>query len=296
MDWWNQNLDVVSHPTLNEAYYDLDDFKDAVLAYDETFDLFEHNDHMLKIIFRHFISHRLCNWDKRKWMQNYFGPRYAELISMYEKMYDSADMIQSPLLNRNYTITHTGTIDEATSTTYGSKTATEESKANSGYNNDSEQTTNTSENTRTPDLLTENTNQSNSNGSNKFSDTPQGKVENLTDGFLTNVTLTGDSTSGTDSSHESGTEVTTGSDSTERAKNTSYLDTYNKTGERSKSGTDSGSNVKTFNDVVEHQGYDNTNVSKLLQAYRETLININKQLIDDVADCFLMVYDWIDGE
>lgn len=99
----------------------------------------------------------------------------------------------------------------------------------------------------------------------KFSDTPQGRVESLNDGYLTNATQVSGSDSGTSSNETTGTS----------------------SGSSEQSSEDSGSTSHTLtrkgNIGVQPLGGEVLNI-------RSAFINIDMQIIEELKDLFLQVY------
>lgn len=260
------------------------------------------------IIYNHYLSYQICVKSPVKWKRYYLAPRMNEIMRKYNKLYETADMIVEPLTNRNYTITKEFTETENTTGSKDSTSEIEKADATSGYNNsnftntkessDSENRSNTASETigvETSETVTG----SNSN-SKKFSDTPQGAVTNLTNGYLTNVTLddgsNSESTSGSsdtsNSKSESG-ETTSSSEATDTGENReNFLTANSGSSNKTDSETTSKENSISHESFEEIKGYDNMDAAKLLEDYRRTIIDINTMLINDLADLFMQVYDY----
>lgn len=236
-----------------------------------------------EMIYNHFKSYQLCIKSPLKWINYYFAPRMNEIMPMFNKLYETADLIVEPLTNRNYTIEKSFTETESTTGSKDSTSAVEKADATSGYNNANYSNTKG----ETVNVETGETVEGSNGNTQKFSDTPQGAVSNLTDGYLTNVTLN----NGTNEESTSGTSATE-KEGTENSENRENFLTAN-SGSSSK--TDSESTTKeneiTHTATESIVGYDNTDVAKLLEDYRRTLIDINTKLIEALADMFLQVYD-----
>lgn len=155
----------------------------------------------------------------------------------------------------------------------------------------------------------------NKNQTDKYSDTPQGGITGLESGtYLTNARIINakennkqqsnqqtdalgnttynengnskDSTNRTDTEHFNTKGKTDNTDSTKTG--TSELLNSNANGER----TDKN-NVNTTEDYLEHvQGKrGGTSFAKLLAEYRETFINIDKMIIDELSDLFFGLWE-----
>lgn len=271
---------IFDFPRVEEAFEDYSDMFDFDYPKLES----SQADEIEEMVYNHFKSYQLCVKSPTKWAQYYFAPRLNEIMPMFNKLYESADLIVEPLTNRNYTIEKSFSETENTSGSKDSTSAIEKADATSGYNNSNfSNTTGETVNVESSESI------EGSNGNTqKFSDTPQGAVTNLTNGYLTNVTLN-------DGTNE---ETTTGSNSSEKE--------GSETGENRENflTANSGSSNKTDNETTSKEntienestetivGYDNTDVSKLLEDYRKTIIDINTKLLEALADMFLQVYDY----
>ena len=111
---------------------------------------------------------------------------------------------------------------------------------------------------------------------NKYSDTPQGSLSNLESGtYLTNAEI-------------DDTSVNNSSDVTSKNKRT--LDTTNNVSNSST--TNTTNTINTTEDFIEHvKGKQSgTSYSKLLEEYRETMLNIDMEVIDSLADLFMNLW------
>lgn len=269
--------------------FDFPRVEEAFDGYDEMFDFDyptlsdERADEIEEMIYKHYRSYKLCVKSPLKWTKYYFAPRMNEIMPMFNKLYETADLIVEPLTNRNYTIEKSFTETESTTGSKDSTSAIEKADATSGYNNANYSNTKG----ETVNVETGETVEGSNGNTQKFSDTPQGAVSNLTDGYLTNVTLN----NGTNSESTSGNSETE-KEGTENGENRENFLTAN-SGSSNK--TDSESTTKE--NEISHSatetiiGYDNTDVAKLLEDYRKTIIDINTKLIEAIADMFLQVYD-----
>lgn len=182
-----------------------------------------------------------------------------EIMPYYNQLYESALLTLDPL--NNYKLHKTSAGQNAENTT------------NSGSLNSTENTTDG----RTVGIMTTGQTASTTEGEawTKFSDTPQGAVTGLdNDTYLTNATKNTDersdavSTNGTSNTTESGTG------SRQRADTTS--------GTGSRTGTNS-----YVEDVI---GFSGVNQSELLQKFRETFLNIDMMVINELEELFLQLW------
>lgn len=228
------------------------------------------------MIYNHFASYRLSRLDKTKWKTLYFAPRMNEIMPKFNKLYASADLIISPLQNMNWTEGHSysdtiGRDDVLTnnlSEVINASSDTSATNATSGYTNGNSSSTESST----------------SDNTNKYSDTPQGAVANLEDGYLSNVTINED------------TKTSSMGGST----NSSYVDSNSATGasESESTKTNTGTATRDIDETrsgsrtITHTGLFNGSPAKLMEEYRRTIIDINSMLLNELASMFLQVYDW----
>lgn len=100
-----------------------------------------------------------------------------------------------------------------------------------------------------------------------YSDTPQGGIIHLTDnGYLTNATKN--------------TANTTNNNT-----NTSNIDTTEAT---TQNGTTRNTSLDNYTDTV--NGYEGVNPSKLLKEFRETFLNIDMRIIEDLEVLFMQIW------
>ena len=188
--------------------------------------------------------------------KHFLDMRLNEIMPYYNKLYESALLTFNPLQDTNYTREHTG---EGTSTGRGTSSLT-------GGETIESETTETG-------TITDSGTTSNSNTRvSKYSDTPQGGLTGLmADQYLTSAESIADTQAGTNG-------------------NTRTLNTTHGVDEsRSKSETgNTTNNVSTTDEYLETiiGKTGSTSFSKLLKEYRETFLNIDLMIINDLADLF----------
>ena len=158
-----------------------------------------------------------------------------EVMPYYNKLYNSELMQLNPFLTKEYT-----------------RSVTEhEDKGEHGTTSD-DTTTNLNQ-----------TQQSNTDSINKFSDTPQGSINNLlNDKYLTNATV-----------DESGSTNKLTSD-----------DNVSRVGAHDNTGTRDGQVIENV------QGFDGVNINKLLLDYRKTFLNIDMLVIKELEPLFFQLW------
>lgn len=187
-----------------------------------------------------------------------------EIMPYYNQLYKSALLEFNPLYDVDITRNHTG-----------KKTGTEALKGNVDINGqvlvDNHGNVNTTDDTTVANTTT-------SENIDKFSATPQGAIDNLrNEKYLTNArmvndtntsngTTTGKTDTSTDSTTDTTTNTTTTTNNSTTINNTEdYLETV-----KGKQGT---------------QSY-----ASLIMEFRETFLNIDMMVIDDLSDLFMNIW------
>ena len=188
--------------------------------------------------------------------------KMQQIMPYYNKLYLSQDLITDPLkdFSRNHTTSRTDNSNA--------------SENSSGTNNTS--TTNATTSNTTASASSENKSESVSQKSNRYSDTPQGGlsgIENNT--YLTNATL--DNSSDRNNANSSAKNITD-----ETLNNTQTISNTN-------------SNDKTLTNKLtsifeELESGNNQSQSDLLLKYRETFINIDMMIINELEELFLQIW------
>lgn len=191
-----------------------------------------------------------------------------EIMPFYNQLYKSALLEFNPLYEVDYSKTgnrdSSGTRDntENNSESYDESIDTNESH--------DESTTNSNDGTLTKGTTTTTTNY--------FSDTPQGAISNVIDGtYLTNATYNVTGNTGSDNTSNSGSDDSEGSSKSKNEK-----DGSRKGSKTSNSNlTDTESYLESVRGKMSSKSY-----SALLMEYRETFINIDMMLIEELSDLF----------
>lgn len=228
-------------------------------------------------ILKHYYLREISAETEGIW-QLWVNTKLEEIMPYYNKLYESALLEIDPFKDTDYTKTHEG--ENAGTKESNGTTTNNERKTGT----DTIAGTGTITNNRDID----NTGTASSNGSktDRYSDTPQGTINNADlDGnaYLTNVRLIGDITSG--QSHD----IT--SDDNIETRNVTDTTTY-------------GSNVANSGTAVNNEVINNTDsyvervfgkmsttpMSELLLKFRETFLNIDLLVIDEFSELFLQLW------
>lgn len=242
--------------------------------------------------------------------------RLNEIMPYYNQLYKSELLEFNPLYDVDYQIkrddsykydetnsnigtsknTRTDNLNEATS---GKSTRTDALKQTT--NNTSNTTTDA---TRTDNLAHHDTTTNSNTHYDLYSDTPQGALNGVnSEQYLTNARKTTDNGTETNDGTNTGTVKNNGTQSIVGSGTTDNTGTQEvvtsgsraNTGSQTNDGntTDNGTkNYTNVDDYLEHvYGKRNSaTYSQMLQEYRNTFLNIDMQVIDDLADLFMNVW------
>lgn len=191
-----------------------------------------------------------------------------EIMPFYNQLYKSALLEFNPLYEVDYS--KTGNRDSS-GTRDNTENNSESYDESIDYNEShDESTTNSNDGTLTKGTTTTTTNY--------YSDTPQGAISNVIDGtYLTNATYNVVGNTGSDNTSNSGS---IDSDGSSKRKN-------EKDGSRSGSKTSNSNLTDTERYLESVRGkMSSKSYSTLLMEYRETFINIDMMLIEELSDLF----------
>ena len=191
-----------------------------------------------------------------------------EIMPFYNQLYKSALLEFNPLYEVDYS--KTGNRDSS-GTRDNTENNSESYDESIDYNEShDESTTNSNDGTLTKGTTTTTTNY--------YSDTPQGAISNVIDGtYLTNATYNVVGNTGSDSTTNNGS---VDSDSSSESKN--EKDGSRKGSKTSNSNlTDTESYLESVRGKMSSKSY-----SALLMEYRESFINIDMMLIEELSDLF----------
>lgn len=190
---------------------------------------------LCKKILKHYYTREICAETVGLW-QLWLNTRLEEIMPYYNELYKSAQLEFEPFDDVNYT------------------------RESNRKNTENENSTKNGTNNRT--VSSNSSGSSNSDSVDKYSDTPQGSISNLSnDSYMTNARIVSDENSFTN--ENSGTDNLT----------------INETNDRDKNG-----NEDYFEKIIGKQG--SKNYSEMLLDFRKTFLNIDLQVIDEFSDLF----------
>lgn len=259
-------------------------------------------------ILQHFYTREIAFQTVGRWKLG-LQQKLNDIMPYYNKLYESQELDVDPFNNIDVTETSessgnttskNNTTKNGTSVTTGSSETNDTADGTSGT--ETNDTTDGTSGTKTNGTTTTNNKQeTTSSHTDAFSDTPQGtlsNVDNLT--YLTEYRKIGENNNVTDTGEQTTTgnaDVTT-HDETNSSTNTNTHDETNsntKTNtqtETDSTETESGETTNSGNYTKTIKGKNTgTSYSELITAYRETFLNIDMMIIEELEELFLQIYD-----
>ena len=191
-----------------------------------------------------------------------------EIMPFYNQLYKSALLEFNPLYEVDYT--KTGNRDSS-----GTRDNSESSSENYDESNEYSESHDESTNNENAGTLTKGTTTTTTN---YYSDTPQGAITNVIDGtYLTNATYNIAGDTGSDTTNNSGSVDSDGSSNSNTDKESSRRGSKTSKGNL----TDTESYLESVRGKTSGKSY-----STLLMEYRETFINIDMMVIEELSELF----------
>ena len=281
---------------LNESvgYSKIDDviIKAIPKIFDFSFPIFDENYRSVleKKILKHFYTREICEETVGLWKLR-LDTRLNEIMPYYNKLYQSELLEFNPLYTSNLTRKRKTDLDskrsenENINDTSSSNRTTGNNVSINTSNNSTVDSTNTTTTTGTDNGTSNNT------STDLYSDTPQGSLSGIeSNTYLTNarkVTDVGSTTSNTSNNSSATDKVEsgeTGSSTTVESGTDKANDTYERTRGNS-------NNLLSTEDYLESViGYDGTSGSELLLKFRETFLNIDVMILNELEDLFFQLW------
>lgn len=241
-------------------------------------------------ILKHFYTREICEETVGLWKLR-LDTRLNEIMPYYNKLYQSELLEFNPLYTSNLTRKRKTDLDskrsenENINDTSSSNRTTGNNVSVNTSNNGTVDSTNTTTTTGTDNGTSNNT------STDLYSDTPQGSLSGIeSNTYLTNarkVTDVGSTTSNTSNNSSTTDKVEsgeTGSSKTVENGTDKTNDTYERTRGNS-------NNLLSTEDYLESViGYDGTSGSELLLKFRETFLNIDVMILNELEDLFFQLW------
>ena len=241
-----------------------------------TFPIFDENYRSVleKKILKHFYTREICEETVGLWKLR-LDAKLNEIMPYYNKLYKSELLEFNPLYTANLTRTKKTDYD---SNRNENENINDTSSSNRTTSNSGEvDTTNNSTTTGTGSETSNNT------STDLYSDTPQGGLSGIESNiYLTNARKITDN--GSTSSNTSNTNSSTGKVESSESGTDNSASTYG----RIRGNTDALTSTENYLETV--VGYEGTNASDLLLKFRETFLNIDMLVINDLEDLFFQLW------
>lgn len=231
-------------------------------------------------ILKHYYMREICCETIGLWLF-YINRKMNEIMPYYNQLYDTIWEDIMELMN-DTDIIKVG--NDTTSSITNDKTTSDTSTIGMSNSNDNTTTDVTNNSTQTD--VGKSSSIVTGKNTDKYSDTPQGALTNVENGtYLTNARIT-DSKDGTNNeSTDTSTNVATG-------KNVTTGNSLSSTGTVTNGNDNRVSNYGDIKNMLEHtkgKSGGGSNV-ELLEKIRNYLINIDMLIIDELEDCFMLLY------
>lgn len=241
-----------------------------------TFPIFDENYRTVleKKILKHFYTREICEETVGLWKLR-LVTKLNEVMPYYNKLYKSELLEFNPLYTVN--LSRTKKTDYDSNRNENENISDTSSSNRTTSNNGKVDTTNNSTSNGTGSGASNNT------STDLYSDTPQGSLSGIeSNTYLTNARKVTDN--GSTSSNTSNTNSSTGKvESSEKGTDNS-TDTYG----RIRGNTDALTSTEDYLETV--VGYEGTSASDLLLKFRETFLNIDMMVINDLENLFFQLW------
>ena len=242
-------------------------------------------------ILQHYYTREICAETVGLW-KYWLNVKMNEIMPYYNQLYKSAQMEFDPFNEIDFT---REIVEDSTQNKNGdnSRKGSSSNTSDSQFDTSRTSTNDVSRETNSDETQTQtSTTQTDSNGKNLHSDTPQGSIQNVTEnGYLTDATLTNDSTNSTTTTDTS--RNTSGIETEKSTENTNVNDNRHESGttENSDSGVYREAVNGAKNILEKYRGKNSsTSYSKLIEEYRQTILNIDLEVILSLTDLFMNIY------
>lgn len=234
-------------------------------------------------ILKHYYTREIGAESVGLW-KLWLNTRLNEIMPFYNKWYQSELLEFNPLHDVDVTTTRNGELAGERQDRNGLSETNNKTENTTSH---SESTTNT-ENTQETSNSGTTSNSNNGNDWDYYSDTPQGGINGIENNtYLTNVRHV------TNANTNNGTSSNSGETTNEGSAENETDATLGVTGSLTKNITDNkNSNYNNTEEWLEHitGKRGTTSYSKLLLEYRQTMLNIDMKVIDELSDLFMNVW------
>lgn len=235
-------------------------------------------------ILQHFYTREIAFQTVGRWKLG-LQQKLNDIMPYYNKLYESQELDVDPFNNIDVTET-SESIGNSTTKNNVTRNGTS-TTAGTTETDDTDNGTSTTETSGT--TTTNNKQETTSSHTDAFSDTPQGtlsNVDNLT--YLTEYRKIGENNNVTDI----GEQTTNGSSDVSTHNEANSTTTTNSKTDSDSTETENGETTSNDNYTKTIKGKNTgTSYSELIMAYRETFLNIDMMIIEELEELFLQIYD-----
>ena len=238
----------------------------------------EYRAELCKKILRHYYTREICCETVGRW-KLFLSDKMKNIMPYYNQLYQSTLLKIEPLINIKNETSHNETANE------------NNSQQNKSTDNVTENETNnqTITDTKSSNSKDNATNSGTTDSTNDnwvlSSDTPQGELQGIKDmKYLTNAT----NNNGTSTINVSGADTST-NESSENGKNILVAERNKKDGKESNFNSSMSKN-NALQYLTNSKGVSGVSESELLIKYRETFLNIDMMIIDELKDLFFTLW------
>lgn len=235
-------------------------------------------------ILQHFYTREIAFQTVGRWKLG-LQQKLNDIMPYYNKLYESQELDVDPFNNVDVTETSessgnttskNNTTRNGTSVTAGTSETNDTADGTSGTETNGTTTTNNSQDTTT-------------SHTDAFSDTPQGTLSNVDNlAYLTEYRKIGENNNVTDI----GEQTTNGSSDVSTHNEANSTTTTNSKTDSDSTETENGETTSNDNYTKTIKGKNTgTSYSELIIAYRETFLNIDMMIIEELEELFLQIYD-----
>lgn len=235
-------------------------------------------------ILQHFYTREIAFQTVGRWKLG-LQQKLNDIMPYYNKLYESQELDVDPFNNIDVTET-SESIGSATTKNNITRNGTS-TTAGTTETDDTDNGTSTTETSGT--TATNNKQETTSSHTDAFSDTPQGTLSNVDDlTYLTNYRKIGENNNVTDI----GEQTTNGSSDVSTHNEANSTSTTNSKTDSDSTETENGETTSNDNYTKTIKGKNTgTSYSELIMEYRETFLNIDMMIIEELEELFLQIYD-----
>lgn len=244
-----------------------------------------------KKILEHFYTQEIAFETAGLW-QLKLRTKMREIMPYYNQLYNSQLLEFNPFYDVDLNRSHKRTGEESKTENNINITTSEneEVSKNTSVVNETGSIDSTNNSETDTSNNSNNTNSETGENSTAMSDTPQGQLANVYDlSYLTEFTLNKNNRSGSSETNDVGNQKINGTNNTDSRSDSNNITDFNKNSNSNvESNTDNSTKIDSLEDYFENvkgkQG--STSYSELLLKFRETFVNIDMLIIEDLRELF----------